>query len=109
MKRLINSLVFLFLMIGLSGCYTIVQNSKEYYQEPEIIVYYPVPVPVPPPDPGPCPIPVPPNNPPSPNPDPQPIIRHPINPDRGGETNPTRDPLRGHGERGNTERNKSRR
>ncbi|MCW8809344.1 MAG: hypothetical protein OQJ93_09160 [Ignavibacteriaceae bacterium] len=111
MKRLIISLVFLFLLIGLSGCYTILQTSEECYEEQEVIVYYPVPVPIPPPPPISPPVsPIirPPYvpSPPVKIPEPKPIIRHPENPNRGGGSgDQVRDPLRGHGERGNSERN----
>jgi hypothetical protein len=111
MKRLIISLVFLFLLIELSGCYTILQTSEECYEEPEVIVYYPVTVPLPPPPPISPPVsPIirPPYipNPPVKNPEPQPIIRHPQDPNpSGGSSNQVRDPLRNHGGRGNDERN----
>lgn len=114
MKRLIISLVFLFLMFELNGCYTIVETSDEYNDESGIIVYYPVPVPVatlPPPPPISPPIsPIirPPYvpNPPVHNPEPQPIIRQPENPNNGqGSGNQVRDPLCNHGGRGNTDRN----
>ena len=114
MKRLINSLVFLFLIFGLSGCYTILETVEECNETPNVIVYYPVPVPVPTlPSPPPIsppvspiiPLPIVPN-PPVHNPEPQPILRQPESPNNGqGSGNPVRDPLRDHGGRGNGDRN----
>jgi hypothetical protein len=114
MKRLIISLVFLFLIFGLNGCYTILETSEECNEEPDVIVYYPVPAPVPTlPSPPPISPPISPiirppyvPNPPVHNPEPQPKLRQPENPNIGqGSVNPMRDPLRDHGGRGNGNRN----
>ena len=113
MKRLIFYLVFLFLILGFNGCYTILETSNECNEEPDVIVYYPVPVPVPTLPPPPISPPISPiirppyvPNPPIHNPEPQPIIRQPENPNNGqGSGNQVRDPLRNHGGRGNTDRN----
>lgn len=109
MKGLITSLVFLFLLIGLSGCYTIPQHFADDNECEEVVVYYPEPVPPPPPIAPPIsPIIRPPYvpRPPVMVPDPKPIIRQPEVPqETKGYKDQVRDPLRGHGERGNEERN----
>lgn len=112
MKRLIFYLVFLFLLIGLSGCYTILETVEECDEAPDVIVYYPVPVPtlppLPPISPPISPVIRPPYvpNPPVHNPEPQPKLRQPENPNIGQESgNQVRDPLRDHGGRGNVDRN----
>ena len=95
MKRFIISLVFLFLLIGLSGCVTV----PHHYTYVEEVIYYPPPPPPPeyyyppvPPTPPIVKLPV-----SEPNP---PRIRQPEKPNRGGGSdNQVRDPLRGHGER----------
>ena len=97
MKRLIASLVFLFLILAVSGCYTIPHHLADDNECEQIIIYYEVPLPQPPqiylpptPDPGP----------------PRPMIRGPVEERNNNKSgNQVRDPLRGHGERGNTERN----
>jgi hypothetical protein len=105
MKRLITSLVFLFMITALGGCYTIPKHFADDYDSEQVIIYYEVPPPPPiidyyPPIPPTPPV----TNPPDPNP--KPIIRQPNPPNNSGNSgNQVRDPLLGHGERGNTERN----
>ena len=110
MKRLIASLTFLFLMIAVSGCYTIPQNFADDNECEQIVIYEPI-----------CVLPAPPVAPPPPIspiirppivrppvivPHPKPIINQPNPPKNSGNSgNQVRDPLRSHGERGNTERN----
>ena len=96
MKWLLTSLVFLIMLIGLSGCYTIPQHFADENDYQEVIIYYEVPLPPPPPI----------YYPPVPDPTPLPILRQPAEEkNRNNSGNQVRDPLRGHGNRGNEERN----
>jgi hypothetical protein len=96
MKVLITSLVFLFLLIAFSGCYTVPQYFAENNECEEVIVYTEVVLPPPPII----------YYPPVPDPNPRPIIRQPEIPlETKGYKDQVRDPLRGHGERGNEKRN----
>ena len=100
MKRLTISLVFLYLLFGLNGCYTILPTSEESYEVTEVIVYYPVPVPIPQPVYPPVINPPYYPHPPIFVPYPEPKIRQPEQPQSGGGSgDQVRDPLRGHGER----------
>lgn len=105
MKVVLTSIVSLFVLLGLNGCYTILPTSEGCNEVTEVIVYYPVSVPVPPPDPRPWPDPPYPPPPQPPAPDPQPKLRQPEVPkERIGYEEQVRDPLRRQGERGNSER-----
>ena len=108
MKGVLALMVYLFVLLGLNGCYTILPTSEVSNEVTEVVVYYPVPVPIPPPDPGPWPHPDPPYppspRPPAPYPELQPKLRQPEVPtDRKGFEDQVRDPLRGHAERRNGE------
>ena len=105
MRGVFSSIFFFVVLLGLNGCYTITYLSSDDNECENVIVYYPISVPPPVIDPGPWPGPNPPYPPPTPNPDPQPKIRQPEVPvERKGSGDQVRDPLRGHGNRGNEER-----
>lgn len=90
MKRLINSLVFLFLIFALGGCVTV----PHHYTYIEEIIYYPPPPP-PPPDYYP---PLPPTSPVVPETRPQ----RDRQPEKPKDSYQKRDPLRGGSDRGNS-------
>jgi hypothetical protein len=96
MKTVITSLIFLFVLIGLSGCYTVPQHFADNNEYTEVNIYYEVPLPSPPPVEY---------FPPVPNPAPVPIVRQPAEEkNRNGSGNQVRDPLRNNGRRGTEER-----
>jgi hypothetical protein len=92
MKRLINSLVFLFLIFALNGCVTV----PHHYTYIEEIIYYP------PPPPDPYYPPLPPTSPVVNSPVPETRPQRDWQPEVPKDSYQKRDPLRGGSDRGNS-------